>query len=254
MRIAVVGGTGTAGRHVVRAAGNAGVETVVVSRRTGVDVRTGEGLEKALEGVEVIIDAADAGTIDRSKATSFFTEATGHLQSVGAVQGVSRLVTLSIVGLERVPAFGYYQAKLAQEAAAVAGPLPTTIVRTTQFHEFATQFLSRGRVGPLALVPHMKIQPIAARTVGEALLEAAVSPSRRQTLEIAGPEVRDLVAMARAIARQQRMRTLVVPLRVPGRAGRAMRSGGQLPLPDVRAVGPRFEEWLQGEDLAAAFP
>ena len=122
MRIAVAGGTGTVGRHVVRVAGDAGSETVVISRRTGVDLRTGDGLERALEGVEVIIDTADAGTVDRSKATSFFTAATGHLQAVGAAQGVSRLVTLSIVGLERLPSFGYYQAKLAQEAAALAGP------------------------------------------------------------------------------------------------------------------------------------
>jgi uncharacterized protein YbjT (DUF2867 family) len=250
MRIAVAGATGAVGRYVVAAARQRGHEVVSISRRLGVDVRTGSGLPEALQGVEVIIDTTNAGTTKRAEATAFFTEVAGQLQAIGAAQGVSRLVVLSIVGLERVPGFGYYEAKLAQEAAFVAGPLPVSLVRATQFHEFPAQVLSRVGLGPLALVPIMRIQPVAARAVGEALVGIAAEPTAT-TVEIAGPEEKDLVSLARAIVRKRRTRTMVVPLPVPGRAGKAMRTGGQLPSPGAHIIGPRFAEWLEGEDLAS---
>jgi uncharacterized protein YbjT (DUF2867 family) len=254
MRIAVAGGTGVSGRQAVVAAEATGHQVVIVSRKSGVDARTGTGLAGALEGVEVIIDATNAPTTKRDGASAFFTEVTERLQSVGEAQGVSRLVMLSIVGLERVPGYGYYQAKLAHEAAALAGPLPTTIVRATQFHEFPAQILARLPGGPLAAMPRMRIQPIAAHSVGQVLVEAATAGSTDgATVEVAGPEQKELVDLARAVVRRRGKRTVVLPLPVPGRAGRAMRTGGPLPGPGVRLVGPTFDEWLAGTDLSALF-
>jgi uncharacterized protein YbjT (DUF2867 family) len=253
MRIAVAGGTGVVGQHVVRAANRTGHEVVVIGRRAGVDVRTGEGLSDALKDVEVIIDVTDAGTTSKSKATAFFSEATGHLQSFGSAQGVSRLITLSIVGLERVPGFGYYEAKLAQEEAALAEPLPVRIVRSTQFHEFPAQILTRLRFGPISVMPTARIRPVAARSVGEFLVGVATEPGQPATVEIAGPDEKDLISLARAIVQRRKMRTSVLPLRLPGRAGKAMRSGAQLPLAGAHIVGPSFEEWLDGEDMPSVF-
>jgi hypothetical protein len=82
---------------------------------------------------------------------------TRRLHTVGAARGVARLVTLSIVGIDRVPGYGYYQAKLAQEEAAFTGRLLATAVRATQFHEFPAQVLGRIRFGPLAMMPVMRI-------------------------------------------------------------------------------------------------
>ncbi|HEV3265283.1 MAG TPA: NAD(P)H-binding protein [Acidimicrobiales bacterium] len=250
MRIAVAGGTGTVGKYVVLAADQAGLQVTVLSRRVGVDVQTGEGLEAALVGVDVIVDAINAESMSRSKATVIFTETTRRLQRVGAAQGVSRLVTLSIVGIDRVP-FGYYQAKLAQEAAALEGPLPATIVRATQFHEFPAQALKRVRIGPVALMPQMTVQPVAARSVGEVLLKVAGTQHADTTIEVAGPEPAEMVDLARATAARLGQRIAVVPIRLPGQAGKAMRSGGLLPDPGAHLVGPRFDEWLIGEDLDA---
>jgi len=181
MKLAVAGGTGVVGRHVVRAARDRGHDVVVVSRSEGIDLRSGAGLAHALDGVDVVIDVANATTMRRAEGAALFTEMTRHLHLAGAERGVSGLVTLSIVGLERVP-LGYYQAKLAQEVAAKAGPLPATIVRATQFHEFPAQVLARARTGPVAFVPHMRIQPVAARALAEVLVDVVREAGAPQIL------------------------------------------------------------------------
>jgi len=248
MRIAVAGGTGVVGTYVVRAITDAGHEAIVLSRSRGIDLRTDTGLAEALAGIEVIVDAANAPSTKRAAATRFFTDVTGRLQAVGAAQGVKRLVTLSIVGIDRVEGFGYYQAKLAQERVAMAGPLPVTIVRATQFHEFPAQVLGQLQLGPLAAVPVMRVQPIAARSVGLCLMETAVDAPSAQTIEVAGPQPEDLIALARRIVRERRKHTRVVPLMVPGAAGKAMRGGALLPTSETRLLGPSFAEWLSSDD------
>ena len=100
---------------------------------------------------------------------------------------------------------------------------------------------------------------MAARTVGQVLLDAAVSsgpgsasgPDSGRTgfMEVAGPEEADLVTLARTIVRHRNERVWVVPFSLPGRARNAMRAGGQLPFAGARIVGPTFSEWIKGSDL-----
>jgi len=256
VRIAIAGGTGVVGRYVVAAAEAAGHEPVVLSRSGGVDLVRGTGLAEALEGAEVIVDAANSSSISRARATAFSTQATRHLQDVGASCDVAHLVSLSIVGIDRIPGNGYYQAKVAQEEEARKGPIPVTVVRATQFHEFPAQILGRVRKGPIALMPIMRTQPIAARTVAQFLLEAALrrpdaGARSSPVVEIAGPEPEDLVTMARMLVRRRRLRVAVFGLWVPGSAGRAMRDGSQLPRSDARLLGPTFAEWLTSDDAGA---
>jgi nucleoside-diphosphate-sugar epimerase len=58
LKIAVAGGTGRVGHHVVEVLKSRGHDVVQMSRSTGVDVISGNGLGKALEGVECIVDAS----------------------------------------------------------------------------------------------------------------------------------------------------------------------------------------------------
>src|SRR5436305_10071946 len=57
-KIAVAGATGRVGRHVVDVLKAGGHDVVAMSRSSGVDVVTGEGLAEALAGVECVIDVA----------------------------------------------------------------------------------------------------------------------------------------------------------------------------------------------------
>ena len=64
MKIALVGATGTAGRATAHAAQQAGHEVIALSRATGIDLHTGEGLAEALNGAQVVIDTSNAFPAD----------------------------------------------------------------------------------------------------------------------------------------------------------------------------------------------
>jgi len=252
VRVAVAGGTGTAGRYTLGALAAAGHEAVSLSRREGVDVATGAGLAAALAGAEVVVDATNTATRERPAATAFFTGVTRQLQELGRQAGVRRLVLLSIVGAERVP-YGYYQAKVAQETVALQGPLPVSIVRATQFHELAGQLVRRTRFGPVALAPRMVVQPIAARDVGEVLAEVATEAEPPVRAEVAGPEREYLPDMAQALLHRLGARVMVLPFSLRGDAGPAVQGGALLPADEVHKRGPTFIEWLEGDGPDALF-
>src|SRR5918998_5214854 len=165
-KIAVAGATGRVGHHVVDILEARGHEVVAMARSTGVDLITGAGLADALEGVEVIVDAATGPSPDEREATEFFTTAARNLQEAAVAAGVQRMVVVSIVGIDRFDA-GYNAAKLAQERAALLGPIPARILRATQFHEFVGQIVEWGRQGDVSYVPKMRTQLVAARAVAE---------------------------------------------------------------------------------------
>ncbi len=137
MRVAVIGGTGLVGRYTVQALRRDGHDPVVVARSTGVDVATGAGLDDALAGVEAVVDVTNTAATDPSAAREFFATITGRLLDAERRVGVRRHLLLSIVGVDRAEGNGHYAGKRRQEELVQAGPVPYTILRATQFHEFA---------------------------------------------------------------------------------------------------------------------
>ena len=238
MRIAVAGGTGLTGRHVVEALRERGHDPVVLARSAGVDLRDGTGLDAALTGVEAVVDVSNVATQRRSVAVAFFDHAGRNLIAAAERAGVRHLVSLSIVGVDRVRS-PYYAGKLRQEEIVRGGPVPWTVLRATQFHEFAGQVLATVP-GPVALVPAMTVQPVAVREVAAALAGLVTGPPRQMAPELAGPAVESLVDMARRlIAAGGARRRPVLPLRLPGMGGPGLLPAGP---------GPRgtqtFTEWL----------
>ena len=241
-RIAVAGGTGLVGRHVVAAVTAAGREPVVLARATGVDLVTGAGLDEAMRGVQVVIDVSNIGTSRRRASVDFFSAATSSLLAAGRRAGVRHHVALSIVGVDRVDS-GYYAGKREQERLVLSSGGAVSVLRATQFHEFVDQVLALSR-GPVAPVPSMRTQPVAAREVAAALVELAVGPAVGQAPELAGPEVHSLPDLARRLLRSRGERRFVLPLRAPVAASRAAAGGALLPT----EPGPRgtqtFDQWL----------
>ncbi|WP_393097329.1 SDR family oxidoreductase [Streptomyces sp. LN325] len=176
------------------------------------------------------------------KAVSFFDSVGRNLLDAGERAGVRHHVVLSIVGVDRV-GLGYYQGKLRQEDVVRNGRTPWTVLRATQFHEFAEQTLDRVPE-PFAVVPRMRTQPVAAREVAQHLARLVTAPARGMAPELAGPRVEHLVDMVGRLLRARRRRRLVLPVRMPGATGAAMTGDGLLPV----GPGPRgtqtFDAWL----------
>jgi uncharacterized protein YbjT (DUF2867 family) len=247
MRIAVAGGTGTVGRHVVAQARKAGHEVAVLSPSAGVDVLTGEGLAGALTGIDVVIDVTNPKTIEQGPATEFWTEVAGALQRTGAGQGVRHIVTLSIVGIDKT-SFGYYAAKLEHERAAASGPVPGTVMRATQLHELSAQLIAITRRDSQASVLDLRpVQPVAARTVGEVLVEVAEAAPGGRATDLAGPQQADLVDLARAFVERRGEGITVYP---DADSVAGIPAGALLPGNGARIQGPAFEEWLASDDAA----
>jgi uncharacterized protein YbjT (DUF2867 family) len=247
-KIAVTGATGRLGRPLVELLEGQGHEVVPIARSKGVDVITGEGLAEALDGVDSIVDAATGPSPDEQEATEFFTTSARNLHAAGTEAGVKRIVLVSIIGIDKFST-GYNVAKLAQERAALDGPIPTRIVRAAQFHEFVGQLLDWGRQGDVAYVPTMNTQVVAARSVAEVLAELATlpdsAPATGPTLEIAGPRAERLVELARMLVAHRGESLRVEESTEFFSESELYDSDAPLPGPGAKLAGPTFEEWLK---------
>jgi uncharacterized protein YbjT (DUF2867 family) len=247
-KIAVTGATGRLGQPLVEILEAQGHEVVPIARSKGVDVISGEGLAEALDGVDVIVDAATGPSPDQQEATDFFTTSARNLQEAGEAAGVKRAVLVSIIGIDKFNT-GYNAAKQAQEQAWLEGPIPTRIVRAAQFHEFVPQLLEWGRQGEVAYVPTMQTQVVAARTVAELLAELATlpdsAPATGPTVEIAGPRPERLVELARTLVADRGESLRVEETAEFFDESDLYDSGAALPGPDAKLAGPTFEEWLK---------
>lgn len=243
MRIAVAGGTGTAGSATIDALRRAGHDAVALSRSTGVDLRSGDGLDAALAGVGAVVDTANVSTLSAAEATKYFTAATGNLIAAAQRAGVRHVVVLSIIGIDRIP-HDYYAGKLAQERVVEASAVPWSILRATQFHEFAGQLFERAKLGPLHVAPRARVQPVAAREVGEHLAALAAGDAQGHARDFAGPREEQLDEMVRAYARREGNRGWIPSVNLPGGQMKGMRAGLALPGPDAELGRETFAEWL----------
>jgi uncharacterized protein YbjT (DUF2867 family) len=250
-KIAVTGATGRVGAPLVEVLQQRGHDVVPIARSTGVDVTSGEGLDEALAGAEIIIDTATGPSPDEAEATAFFIASARNLQRAGAAAGVKRIVLVSIIGIDKFHS-GYNAAKVAQEQALLEGPLPVRIVRAAQFHEFVSPLVGWTIQDGVAYVPEMRTQLVAARVVAETLADAAQEPEieNGRITEVAGPREERLADAAAALfasrgepveIRESRGGLLAEP---GDPDATAYAEGAVLPNPGAKLAGPSFEEWL----------
>lgn len=244
MQVVLVG-TGRLGGAVRDALDRRSVPTRPLSRATGFDVLTPDS-SASLGEADVVVEATDLFTQHAQRAKDFFVRSTRTVNAAARRAG-ARHILVSIVHCEQ-PALrgnGYYAGKAEQERVARDEHEGLTIVRSTLWFEFARQNLDRMRYGPLAVVPAMRVQPVALDAVADVVADCATGERTGPLHEVAGPEVNTLWRMTTALPGR---RGLPVPVPVPGRAGRALRDGTLLPGPDVEVVGPRFADWLATDE------
>ena len=260
--ILVTGGTGTLGRLVVPRLLDAGHDVRVLSRRarepgagvelvTG-DLATGEGIDAAVEGAEIIVHCAGGPKGDGDKAR--------HLVRAASRAGVRHLVNISVVGADRVPVtsridramFGYFASKLAAERAVASSGLPWTTLRATQFHDLLLLTVRQLAKLPVIPVPAgFRFQPVDSAEVAARLVDLALSPPAGLVPDLAGPRVEEMTTLLRSYLRARGRHRRIVPVHIPGDAARALRAGANLS-PDHPAGHRTWEEFLAAQPLASS--
>jgi uncharacterized protein YbjT (DUF2867 family) len=188
MKTVVIGGTGLIGSKVVICLKEEDHEAVAGSPDSGVNTLTGEGLAEVLEGASVVIDVSNSPSFEDEAVMDFFTTSTTNMLAAEADAGVRHHVALSIVGADRLPESGYLRAKVAQEERITESSIPFTIVRATQFFEFALRIADEATDGDTVRLPHVLFQPMAADEVAGAVCEVSQRPPADGGIEVAGPE------------------------------------------------------------------
>ncbi|HXD08306.1 MAG TPA: SDR family oxidoreductase [Burkholderiaceae bacterium] len=197
MKVVIVGGSGLIGKKLAALLRKAGHDVTPASPSTGVNSVTGEGLDQALAGAQVVVDVTNSPSFETEAVMRFFRASTRNLMESEARAGVRHHVALSVVGTDRKPGNGYFEAKLAQEKLIESSGLPYTIVRATQFFEFIKGIADAStRRTQVHLSPAL-IQPIAGDDVAAALADAVAREPLNGVREIAGPEVYGLDDLAR---------------------------------------------------------
>lgn len=210
MRITVFGATGRIGSEVVALLRADGHDVVPASLSTGADVVTGAGLADSLSGADVLVDVVNSPSFADGPVSEFFTAAALNLTVAARAAGVGHHVALSIVGCDELPDSGYMRAKAAQERIIAESGLPYTIVRATQFDEFAEAIVESLIVGAEVRVPDGSIQPIAAADVAAEVAARAVAEPAGGVVNIGGPDRMSFADLARTVLAHQHRRTPVV--------------------------------------------
>lgn len=187
-KVVVIGGSGLIGKKLVGLLQTRGYDVVSASRSTGVNVLTGEGLAEAFRGAAVVVDVSNSPSFDDAAVLEFFETSTRNLLAAEAVAGVRHHVALSVVGTDGLQASGYFRAKLVQEQLIEGSPVPYTIVRATQFFEFAAGIAYVATNDGVVSLSTALMQPIAADDVVAALADIVGEEPAQGLVEVAGPE------------------------------------------------------------------
>ncbi|MHB1527059.1 MAG: complex I NDUFA9 subunit family protein [Candidatus Dormibacteria bacterium] len=222
MRVAITGGSGFVGSHLVPLLLESGHELRVIGRGarpvtlppglsvTFGDVVTGEGLEEAFRDADVVVNLV---AIIRAKGVQTFASVNsrGTANVVQAAQraGVQRLVQLSAIGAGPDPTFPYLFSKWQGEQWVQGSGLEWVILRSSVIFGEGDGFFTLlakaiSLPAPFLVIPGdgtAVFQPIAADDVARCLGAAVEEPQRAGSIyEIGGPEQLTLEEITLAVA------------------------------------------------------
>lgn len=245
MKIVVIGGTGLIGTKLVAKLREAGHDALAASPNTGVNTITGEGLDAALAGAEVVVDLANSPSFEDDAVMAFFETAGKNIAKAELDAGVGHHVALSIVGAQRLVESGYLRAKVAQERIIKSSSVPYTIVHSTQFFEFLGGIAQSATVGDTVHLSPGWFQPIASDDVATAMFKATLGKPKNAVVEIGGPErlrMSDLVQ--RFLTAKKDPRKVVADAHAKY-FGTELKDDELVPGPGAHLFATTFEQWMQ---------
>lgn len=219
MKVAIAGGTGFVGRHVVEALRARGHAVLVLARgRRGVplgaelvpcDLARGPVPAEALRGCDAIVNLAG---IKREEGTQTFeavhVAATHRLLAAAHEAGIRRFVHVSVVCSRPDARSPYHDTKWRAEEAVRGSALDTTVLRPGVIYgpgdDMVTHLVKMIRFAALFPVVgrgDSVLQPVDVRDVAEAVAAALDRPrSIGGTYDVVGPERLTLSMVVRTVA------------------------------------------------------
>ena len=245
MKIVVIGGTGLIGSKVIKLLTAHGHDAVPAAPQTGVNTLTGDGLDDALTGADVVVDVSNSPSFADDDVMSFFVNSTTNILTAEKAAGVKHHVALSVVGTGTLPDSGYLRAKAAQEDLIRKSGVPYSIVHATQFFEFTRAIADGSMVdGRLHLAP-VHYQPIASEDVASAVARVAAGTPLDGVKEIGGPErVRMDVFIPAALAESGDVREVVSDEHARY-FGTELADDSLVPGPDAELGSITYEAWAK---------
>ena len=232
------------GSQVVEILTAAGRDVVGASLRTGANVLTGDGLDDAVAGAAVLVDVTNSPQLEDDPAIDFFTRSSANLVKAATGAGVGHYVALSIVGADGITDSGYMRAKVIQERTIAESGVPFTIVRATQFHEFADAIVGSLAVGDEFRAPVARIQPIASADVAAAVADAAQRAPAGGIVDVGGPEKMTFADLARAVLAHQGKDSTVIDDAAATYFGARVDHDTLVTGDGARLGTQRFADWL----------
>jgi uncharacterized protein YbjT (DUF2867 family) len=250
MKVVVIGGTGLVGSKVVERLNAHGHEAVPASPQSGCNTVTGEGVDEALAGADVVVDVSNSPSFADDDVLSFFTTSTANLLEAEERAGVQHHVAVSIVGCDRLPASGYLRAKVAQEKLIRESGRPYSIVRATQFFEFTKSIADASTIeGRVHLAP-VHYQPMASEDVAAAVARTAAGRPRNGVLEIGGPEPLRMDEFIPAVLKENGDERDVVVDEHATYFGTELADDSLVPGPGAELAATGYREWAEARGTA----
>jgi uncharacterized protein YbjT (DUF2867 family) len=244
--ILVTGGTGTLGGHVVPLLREAGHDVRILCRTPreakdgieyfAVDLLKGEGVDRAVAGVDTVLHLA-GGTKGDDTVTQNLVQAAKRA-------GVKHLVYISVIGVDTMP-LGWFKTQMVAEKTIVDSGIPFSVLRAAQFHDLCLMMAEKMAKMPVVPVPGgLRFQPVDSREVAARLVGMTLGQPTGRVDELAGPSVYGLGDLVRSYLEARGKRRPLMPMRMPGKAGKAYRAGDNLAL-QGNEIGKRtWEEFL----------
>ena len=244
MKIVVIGGSGLIGSKLVSSLEKLGHQVIAASPQSGVNTITGEGLEDALKGADVVVDVANSPSFEDNAVMEFFQTSGKNLLAAEAAAGVKHHVALSVVGTERLQGSGYFRAKLAQEKLIKESGIPFSLLHSTQFFEFVGGIVQSGTIGDTIHMSPANIQPIASDDVVAAMTSITIGLPVNGTIEVAGPEkirLNDLVQKYLGLKGDKR--EVIADTHAPY-FGMEINDQSLTPADNARLGSIRYDDWI----------
>ncbi|HEY7643167.1 MAG TPA: SDR family oxidoreductase [Steroidobacteraceae bacterium] len=244
MKIVVIGGTGLIGSRLVSILRSKGHEVLAASPDSGVNTLTGEGVDAALAGAQVVVDVANSPTFDEA-SIKFFETAGTNLLAAEARAGVKHHVALSIVGTDRIPDSAYLRAKVVQENLIRKSGIPYSILRSTQFFEFVGRIAQSGAEGNSVRVSGALFQPILSAEVVTTLADVTLGAPLNGIVEVGGPEKFRMSELVQRVLRANGDQREVISDAHARYFGAELTDESLVAGPGARLGSKHFEEWLK---------